>query len=322
MTPLSSSSMNPAAMNPARLNLDTRQRAMLLEMGIHVWLPEAPLAEGPPALEGFSAQAEPASAAGLRVPDQAIQAPVLPLSPVSRPAAQRPVTPTPAASAPDGRQSAGLPVASASGAGAASALSVRPETPGGQPAAWLLGEAQPLYAEAAAASNAINAAAQSAASAQTVPSAQTSGARWLVLAETPPTALPGGVLADFSAFDGDAGQLLDNMLRAARLNGAVLALLAPLVRQGAGAVTPEFSAALAALVAQTQPDIVLLMGRLAALALLPTGEPFGKLRSKVHTLHGARAIVTYDAPYLLRTPGDKAKAWADLCLAMSLSAAP
>lgn len=325
VTPLPSFPMNPAAMNPARLNLDTRQRAMLLEMGVHVWLPEAPLAELPPVLEGLAAQAEPASDAGLRAPDQAGQAPVSPLPPVSRPAAQRPVTPTPAASAPDGRQPAGLPAASASGAGAASALSVRPETPGSAPAAWLLGEAQPLYAEAAAAaaaSNAINAAAQSAASAQTVPSAQTSGARWLVLAETPPTALPDGVLADFSAFDGDAGQLLDNMLRAARLNGAALALLAPLVRQGAGAVTPEFSAALAALVAQTQPDIVLIMGRLAALALLPTGLPFGKLRGKVHTLHGARAIVTYDAPYLLRTPGDKAKAWADLCLAMSLSAAP
>ena len=328
MTPLPSSSMNPAAMNPASLNLDTRQRAMLLEMGVQVWLPEAPLAEAPvaelpPAREGFAAQDEAASAAGLRAPAQAVQAPVSPLPPVSRPAAQRPVTPTPAASAPDGRQSAGLPAASASGAGAASAVSVRPETPGSAPAAWLLGEAQTLYAEAAAASNAINAANQRATSAQTVPSAQTrSGARWLVLAETPPTALPGGALSAFSTFDGDAGQLLDNMLRAARLNGAGLALLAPLVRQGAGAVTPEFSAALAALVAQTQPDIVLLMGRLAALALLPTGQPFGKLRGQVHTLHGARAIVTYDAPYLLRTPGDKAKAWADLCLAISLAAAP
>ncbi|MCX7255961.1 MAG: hypothetical protein NTZ64_04300 [Polaromonas sp.] len=313
MTPLSSSLMNPAAMNPASLNLDTRQRAMLLEMGVHVWLPEAPLAELPPARESFAAQDEAARAAGLRAPAQAIQAPVSPLPPVSRPAAQRPVTPTPAASAPDGRQSAGLPAAPASGAGAASALSVRPETPGVQPAAWLLGEAQPLYAKTAATQP----------GAEITQSAQTSGgARWLVLAETPPTALPDGALASFSAFDGDAGQLLDNMLRAARLPHAALALLAPLVRQGAGAVTPEFSAALAALVAQTQPDIVLIMGRLAALALLPTGEPFGKLRGKVHALHGARAIVTYDAPYLLRKSEDKAKAWADLCLAMSLTEAP
>ncbi len=271
MTPLSSSAMNPAAMNPASLNLDTRQRAMLLEMGIHVWLPEAPLAELPPALERLAAPTEPAIAAGLRAPDQPVQAPV------SRAPLPREVPPTgPTASLPDGRP----------------------------PAAWLLGEAQPLYAETAGISGISG----------------ISGARWLVLAETPPTALPGGALTAFSAFDGDAGQLLDNMLRAARLNGAALALLAPLVRQGAGAVTPEFSAALAALVAQAQPDIVLIMGRLAALALLPSGAPFGKLRGQVHTLHGARTIVTYDAPYLLRKSEDKAKAWADLCLAISLSA--
>ena len=250
------------------LNLDPRQRAMLLEMGVHVWLPEAPVAELPPVRESLAVQAESAQAASFRAPTPLASVPVSPLSPVSRPVSEREAPP--------------------------------PARPlGGVPAVWLLGTVQPLYAE----------------------TAQTSGgARWLVLAETPPTALPGGVLSAFSAFDGDAGQLLDNMLRAARLNSAALALLAPLVRQGAGAVTPEFSAALAALVAQTQPDIVLIMGRLAALALLPTGAPFGKLRGQVHALHGARAIVTYDAPYLLRTPGDKAKAWADLCLAMSLSA--
>lgn len=310
MTPLPSASINPAVMNPASLNLDKRQRAMLLEMGVRVWLPEAPVAELPPALERLAAQSEPASAAGLRAPDQPVQAPV------SRPASQRQaLSPAPAALA--GHPSAHIQAESAGraslGAGRVASAAVRPETSGVQPAAWLFGEVQTLYA----------ATDQSAASAQTVPSAQTSGgARWLVLAETPPTALPGGALSAFSAFDGDAGQLLDNMLRAARLHHAAVALLAPLVRQGAGAVTAEFSAALAALVAQTQPDIVLIMGRLAALALLPTGEPFGKLRGQIHTLHGARAIVTYDAPYLLRKSEDKAKAWADLCLAISVSAAP
>lgn len=252
------------------LNLDPRQRAMLLEMGVHVWLPEAPVAELPPVRESLAVQAESAQAAGFRAPTPLASVPVSPLSPVSRPVSEREAPP--------------------------------PARPlGGVPAVWLLGAAQPLYAK-------------------TAETAQTSGgARWLVLAETPPTALPGGVLSAFSSFDGDAGQLLDNMLRAARLNGAALALLAPLVRQGAGAVTPEFSAALAALVAQTQPDIVLIMGRLASQSLLP-GELFGKLRGKVHTLHGARAIVTYDAPYLLRKSEDKAKAWADLCLAISLIA--
>lgn len=264
------------------LNLDPRQRAMLLEMGVHVWLPEAPVAELPPVRESLAVQAESAQAAGFRAPTPLASVPVLPLSPVFRPVSEQEAPPP-----------------------------ARPLD--GVSAVWLLGAAQPLYAKTAATQP----------SAETAQSAQTSGgARWLVLAETPPTALPGGVLSAFSAFDGDAGQLLDNMLRAARLNGAALALLAPLVRQGAGAVTPEFSAALAALVAQTQPDIVLIMGRLASQSLLPIGQPFGKLRGQVHALHGARAIVTYDAPYLLRTPGDKAKAWADLCLAMSLTAAP
>lgn len=161
---------------------------------------------------------------------------------------------------------------------------------GSAPAPWSMGEAQTLYAE----------------------TAQAGGARWLVLAETPAAALQAPL------FHGDAGKLLDNMLRAARLNRAGAVLLAPLVRHAAAAPTEEFLAALSALIARAQPDIVLVMGRLAALALLQSTEPFGKLRGRVHTLHGARTLLTYDATYLLRSPADKAKAWDDLCLAMSL----
>lgn len=157
-------------------------------------------------------------------------------------------------------------------------------------APWHLGEAQALYAE----------------------TAQAGGACWLVLAETPAAALQGPL------FHGDAGKLLDNMLRAARLNRAGAVLLAPLVRHAAAAPTEEFLAALSALVARAQPDVVLVMGRLAAQALLQSAEPFGKLRGRVHALHGANTILTYDATYLLRSPADKAKAWDDLCLATSL----
>lgn len=158
--------------------------------------------------------------------------------------------------------------------------------------AWSMGPAQALYAEAAHAE----------------------GARWLVLAETPATALQRESLGPF---EGEAGKLLDNMLRAARLHQAGVVLLAPLVRgasAGAGAALPE---ALPALLASAQPDIVLVMGRLAAQALLQSSEPFGRLRGQVHGLHGTQAVVTYDATYLLRNPSDKAKAWDDLCLAMS-----
>jgi uracil-DNA glycosylase family 4 len=163
--------------------------------------------------------------------------------------------------------------------------------------AWTLGDAQALYAEAAHAE----------------------GARWLVLAETPAAALQ---REPFSPFEGEAGKLLDNMLRAARLNKAGVVLLAPLVRGAAAGVGAALPEALPALLASAQPDVVLVMGRLAAQALLQSGEPFGKLRGQVHGLHGAQTVVTYDATYLLRNPSDKAKAWDDLCLAMSRVAPP
>lgn len=158
---------------------------------------------------------------------------------------------------------------------------------------WSLGEARPLYAETTLAQ----------------------GARWLVMAELPAAALMVPV------FDGDAGRLLDNMLRAARLHVAGSVLFVPVLRHAAAPPGEEFSVALAALIGQARPDVVLLMGRLASQALLRSTEPLGRLRGRVHALHGARAVVTYDAPYLLRTAADKAKAWDDLRLAMGLAAA-
>ena len=175
---------------------------------------------------------------------------------------------------------------------AAVAVPSAADTPVSPHASWQLGDAQALYA----------------------PAAQPGSLRWLVLAETPASSLQQPV------FDGDAGRLLNNMLRAARLHQGDAALFAPLVRQAGVPVSAEFSAALAALVERARPDVVLVMGRLAALALLQSHEPFGRLRGRVHALHGVKTIVTYDAPYLLRTPADKAKAWDDLCLAMSLHA--
>jgi uracil-DNA glycosylase family 4 len=141
------------------------------------------------------------------------------------------------------------------------------------------------------------------------------GPRWLVLAETSAAALHAGT---FEPFEGDAGKLLDNMLRAARLHQAGTVLLAPLVRRTqAEAVSANLAEALPGLLAGAQADVVLVMGRLAAQALLQSNEPFGKLRGRVHELQGLRCIVTHDAAYLLRTQADKAKAWEDLCLAIS-----
>jgi uracil-DNA glycosylase len=73
-------------------------------------------------------------------------------------------------------------------------------------------------------------------------------------------------------------------------------------------------------IALLQPKIILAMGRFAVQALLGSTEPLGKLRGRVHTLVDGSlqtpVIVTYHPAYLLRNLPDKAKAWADLLLAM------
>jgi DNA polymerase len=62
------------------------------------------------------------------------------------------------------------------------------------------------------------------------------------------------------------------------------------------------------------------MGRFAVQALLQTSEPLGKLRGQVHQWQGVPLVVTYHPAYLLRQPADKARAWADLCLAAQVLA--
>lgn len=68
-------------------------------------------------------------------------------------------------------------------------------------------------------------------------------------------------------------------------------------------------------VALVQPKLILAMGRFAVQALLNTSEPIGRLRGRVHRYAGVPVIVTYHPAYLLRSPAEKAKAWQDLCLA-------
>jgi DNA polymerase len=154
------------------------------------------------------------------------------------------------------------------------------------------------------------------------PQSVASAARWLVLMESPASALQ----QPYNPFDGDAGKLLDNMLRAAHLHTADSAMLAPLVRaNNAGGSGGDLTAELADLLASAQADVVLVMGRLATQAMLQSTEPLPALRGKIHRLQGTKAvintIVTLDPAYLLRNPLDKAEAWDDLCLAISVAAA-
>ena len=71
-----------------------------------------------------------------------------------------------------------------------------------------------------------------------------------------------------------------------------------------------------------QPDLILALGRFAAQTLLAgvvpdVGKlPLGKLRGQVYRVDGRPVVVSYHPAYLLRSPADKGKTWADLCLAM------
>ena len=69
-----------------------------------------------------------------------------------------------------------------------------------------------------------------------------------------------------------------------------------------------------------QPKIILAMGRFAIQVLLgdtpaQASLPLGKQRGAVHRYQGVPVVVTYHPKALMRNNADKAKAWADLCLA-------
>ena len=67
-------------------------------------------------------------------------------------------------------------------------------------------------------------------------------------------------------------------------------------------------------IALLKPKIMLAVGRIAAQNLLRTDKTLGSLRQQVHSFGVSKVpmVVTYHPAYLLRTPGDKRKAWEDL----------
>ena len=72
-------------------------------------------------------------------------------------------------------------------------------------------------------------------------------------------------------------------------------------------------------IALVRPKVILAMGRLAALAVLSDqpallAQPMGKQRGTLHRFQGIPVVITYSPHYLLRNSADKAKAWLDLNL--------
>ena len=275
-----------------RLSLDRRQRAMLKEMGVLVWQP-VPVASAAPV-------APVASVAPVGIGTAVIS--VAKLATTAKPAGNstQASTSTPTTHL----QSASSVVAPYSGA--ASPYKTRAtdtiisenqsnEALHGSEGTrtWRVGKLQALYGQT------------------DLPQ----GKRWLVLMESPVSALQDA----HNPLEGDTGRLLDNMLRASQRHTAGTTLFAPLVRgQGAGG---DLNADVADIFASAQADLVLVMGRLAAQALLQSNEPLAKLRGHVQTLHRTQTVVVLEPAYLLRNPMDKAKAWDDLCLALHTQAA-
>lgn len=146
---------------------------------------------------------------------------------------------------------------------------------------------------------------------------------WLIVADMPPDT--DGRHGE--PFSGDAGRLLDNMLRALQLHGGARPVHLMRTHRGVasgreGSPHP-FAESFLSQAEALAPRVILAMGPLAAQSLLQSTEPLGRLRgraSPMAALNGVPVVATYHPAYLLRNMADKARAWADLCLAADLLA--
>jgi DNA polymerase len=276
------------------LELDTRQRAMLQEMGVHVWLPECAVAI-----------AEPVQAAAPRRPEPASTH------------AQAPDAPTPHVALGQ------APVPAQTVAAASPDWAALVDTVGNCQACGLCAGRSRTTLLAPAAQAACD---------------------WMVLGD-PPDEDEDRAGAPFAGAD---GLLLANMLRALGLHRAnplpsdpaaagmpagighapaqrayVSNVLKCRPAHGAIPQAAELAQCTAHLqqeIALVQPKMILAMGRFANQVLLSESPalaslPLGKLRGTVHRYQGILVVVTYPPKLLMRNSADKAKAWADLCLA-------
>lgn len=157
-------------------------------------------------------------------------------------------------------------------------------------------------------------------------------AEWMLIGEAP------GAEEDARGepFVGQAGKLLDNMLASVGLSregqdprssvyiANVLKCRPPGNRNPEPAEVAQCEPFLKRQLALVQPRLVLVMGRFAAQSLLGSDASIASLRGRVHhvSVDGRQVpvVVTYHPAYLLRNLADKAKSWADLCLAKAVAA--
>ncbi len=280
------------------LTLDDRQRAMLLEMGVRVWLPGTVFETEPPLVAVPAAQP-----AVVRAPVHAAAPP---------PAPQPIATPAPVRAVPVAR----APAVAARAAGTPLDLGALD---------W-----ETLANTAASCQACGLCAGRKHATLQPAPGP----CDWMVVGDPPEEDEDRAA----QAFVESPGLLLDNMLKAVGASrtaeGAQGAYATNVVkcRPPHGQIPQAADLAQCAQylqreIALVQPKVILAMGRFATQTLLAehgalATQPLGKLRGTVYQYQGIPVIVTYHPKLLLRNSADKAKAWADLCLAMDTLSAP
>jgi uracil-DNA glycosylase len=153
---------------------------------------------------------------------------------------------------------------------------------------------------------------------RTVPGVGVAGAEWMFVGEAP------GADEDAQGepFVGQAGRLLDNMLKAVDLSRTrnvyianVLKCRPPNNRNPEPGEVTSCSPYLERQLELIRPRLIVALGRFAALTLLDTDATIASLRGRVHAYRGVPLIVTYHPAYLLRSLPEKAKAWEDLLFA-------
>ena len=263
------------------LNLDDRQRAMLLEMGVRVWLPGTAFETQPPSVAVAVAQ---------------------PSKPLPRPA-ERPAQPQAEVRAP-----AGVP--------SSDGLAVDLTSLGWEALADTAASCQACGLCAGRKNTTLQPA---------------MGQRdWMVVGDPPEEDEDRAA----QAFVDNPGALLDNMLKAVGASRAgegaqgayatnVVKCRPPHGQIPQAADLAQCAHYLQREIALVQPKVILAMGRFATQVLLAehgalATQPLGKLRGTVYQYQGIPVVVTYHPKVLLRASADKAKAWADLCLAMDV----
>ena len=296
------------------LNLDPRQRAMLQEMGVRVWLPAAAAVSQTPALK-----------------------PGLPAAPHATPLTPKNAPYSIAAYAIDTGATAKLGLKQT----AVSATQERVSS-SGELATVVTKLDGSALTQSIAACQACGLCTGRRAAVLAGPDAS-QRADWLVVSEPPDDAdeQAGAPLV------GVAGELFDNMLKALALSrhvgtsasgpaaqaamaamAASAAYVTPVVKCRPAQARNPTLAELATCeqylrreVALVQPKVILALGRFAAQGLLQgsvpdlASIPLGQLRGQTYRYQGIPVIVSYPPNYLLRSPQHKARAWVDLCRA-------